>query len=206
MVPLFHGHMRAGKRAGTAVASGNAAVEHTHVREGLRRVVRARRDEQHAKTWRLAIVLFLLPGLLATALLIGGHAIIDPVLRAAADAHEASRVDRIVFTMPDVAFCRHLSFNNETAELTEGTARCPEAKPRGQGPVRSTSGFACDRGCALKFHAEYSGLQSHFPVWLASSWRRSRARHPLRSGSGLVAEQLSFGNPVSPFADHVLVS
>jgi hypothetical protein len=203
MVPLFHGQMRAGKRA----ASSNAAVEHTHVPEGPRRVVRARRGEQHAKTWRLAIVLFLFPGLLATALLIGGHAIIDPVLRAAAEVREASRVDRIVFAMPDVAFCRHLSFNNETAELTESTvARCPEAKPRGQGPVRSTSGFACDRGHALKFHAEYSGLQSHFPVWLASSWRRSRARHPLRSGSGLVAEQLSFGNPVSPFADHVLVS
>lgn len=146
MVPLFHGQMRAGKRAGTALASWNAAVEHTHVREGPRRVVRARRDEQHAKTWRLAIVLFLFPGLLATALLIGGHAIIDPVLRAAAEAREASRVDRIVFTMPDVAFCRHLSFNNETAELTEGTARCPEAKPRGQGPVRSTSGFAWDTG------------------------------------------------------------
>jgi len=46
----------------------------------------------------------LFPGLLATALLIGGHAIIDPVLRAAAEAREASRVDRIVFTCPTLRF------------------------------------------------------------------------------------------------------
>ena len=185
MVPLFHGQMRAGKRAGTAVASWNAAVEHTHVREGPRRVVRARRDEQHAKTWRLAIVLFLFPGLLATALLIGGHAIIDPVLRAAAEAREASRVDRIVFTMPDVAFCRHLSFNNETAEVTEGTARCPEAKPRGQGPVGSTSGFACDTGARAEI--------SRRIFWIAITLSRLA---PIRCGAAAALSPNSFPSEI----------
>ncbi len=109
----------------------------------LPRAARARRDERHAKTRRIVIVLLLFLGPLAAALLIGGHAIVDPVLRAAADAREANRVGDIVFTMPDGAFCRHLSFDNQTAELTESAAaECPEAKPRGRGPVRSSGGFA----------------------------------------------------------------
>jgi hypothetical protein len=45
--------------------------------------------------------------------------------------------------MPDGAFCRHLSFDNKTADITESTVdRCPEARPRLNGPVTFTKSFA----------------------------------------------------------------
>ena len=133
--------MHAGKRVSTAVR--NAPADRVGMRAAPRRTVRGRRDEQRAKMGRLAVVLSLFLALLAAALLVGGRAIIDPLLRAAAEAREANRVGDIVFTTPDGAFCRHLSFDNKTAELTESAvARCPEAKPRGNEPARSANGFA----------------------------------------------------------------
>ena len=91
----------------------------------------------------LAIVLSLFLVLLAAATLVGGRAVIDPMLGAAAEAREANRVGGIVFTMPDGAVCRHLSFDNTTAEMSESSAaRCPEARPRGGEPARSAKGFA----------------------------------------------------------------
>ena len=68
---------------------------------------------------------------LAAAVLIGGRTVIDPMLRAAAEARQSKRIGEVVFTMPDGAFCRHLSFDNSTAEISESTLdRCPEARPR----------------------------------------------------------------------------
>ena len=72
----------------------------------MRRCLEPRARGTSDKTRRIAIVLLLFLGPLATALLIGGHAIVDPVLRAAADAREANRVGDIVFTMTDGAFKR----------------------------------------------------------------------------------------------------
>jgi hypothetical protein len=94
--------MRAGKRAGTAgfVARGSGATRHACA------AASSPRAGTSDKTRRIAIVLLLFLGPLATALLIGGHAIVDPVLRAAADAREANRVGDIVFTMTDGAFKR----------------------------------------------------------------------------------------------------
>ncbi len=84
--------------------------------------MRARRDERRAKSVRLAVVLSLFAVLLATALLVG-RAVIDPVLRPAANTRDAKRVGDIVYWMPDGSFCRRLSFDNETASLTEGRGR-----------------------------------------------------------------------------------
>ncbi len=105
------------------------------------KLARLRRDEQQAKAARIAVVLSLFLVLLVTALLVGGRAIIDPLLQAAADAREAKRTGEIVYTLPDGAFCRHLSFDNATAELTEGTIeRCAHDLSRGQ--TRPMMGFA----------------------------------------------------------------
>lgn len=104
-----------------------------------------RQDEQHAKTARVAVVLTLFLVLLAAALLVGGRAFIDPLLQAAADAREANRVGDVVYTMPDGTFCRHLSFDNTTAELTGGTVeRCAPDRSIEQstGRARATMGFA----------------------------------------------------------------
>ncbi len=92
---------------------------------------------------RLVIILSLFLAFLAAALLIGGRAFIEPMLRAAAEARQGNRIGAIVFTMPDGAFCRHLSFDNKTADITESTVdRCPEARPRLNGPVTFTKSFA----------------------------------------------------------------
>ena len=131
--------MRAVERTST-VASGTPA---DRGRVAARRSARVRRDEQHAKNTRVVIILSLFLAFLAAALLIGGRAFIDPMLRAAAEARQTNRKGEIVFTMPDGAFCRHLSFDNKTADITESTLdRCPEARPRLKGSVGSNKGFA----------------------------------------------------------------
>lgn len=91
-----------------------------------RKTMRARSDEQRAKSARIAIVVSLFLVLVAAALLVGGHAVIDPLLQSAAAAREAKRVGDIVYSMPDGTFCRHLSFDNASSELVEGAIeQCP---------------------------------------------------------------------------------
>src|SRR5579864_7538850 len=110
--------MRAGQRAGTDAVSWVAAADHASAR--ARRAARAYRDDQRAKSARLAVVLSLFLVVLAAALLVGGRVVIDPMLQSAAQARAINRVGAIIYTMPDGIFCRHLSFDNVTAELTEG--------------------------------------------------------------------------------------
>jgi len=112
------------------------------MRERTAAHVRARRRyEQQAKTARLIIVLSLFFVVLAAALTIGGHTFIDPLLRAAATQREAHRVGDVVLTMPDGSFCRHLSFDNRTAEVAGNTVeRCGQF--HGNGQKRATNGFS----------------------------------------------------------------
>jgi hypothetical protein len=110
--------MHAAQQADTEALAWVAAADHASAR--TRRAARAHRDDQRAKSARLAVVLSLFLVLLATALLVGGRVLIDPMLRSAAEARGTNRVGAIVYTMPDGIFCRHLSFDNVTAELTEG--------------------------------------------------------------------------------------
>jgi hypothetical protein len=80
----------ASRHGGGFVACGGGARPHACVAASIRA--------------RITIVLLLFLGPLATALLIGGHAIVDQLLRTAADAREASHIGDIVFTMPGGAF------------------------------------------------------------------------------------------------------
>jgi len=117
--------MRAAKQAGSKADSWTAAADQVSGRTLRRRSSRAHSDEQHAKAARIAIVLSLFLVLLVAALLVGGRTVIDPLLQTAADAREARRVGDIVYTMPDGTFCRHLLFDNTTAELSESAVeRC----------------------------------------------------------------------------------
>lgn len=132
--------MRASERAATATDSPNAAADRVSRRAVSYKSKRTRPDEQHAKTARLAIVLSLFLVLLIAALLVGGRALVDPLLQAAADAREARQVGDIFYTMPDGTFCRHLSFDNATAELSEGNIeRCARDQSNHERGVR---GFA----------------------------------------------------------------
>lgn len=92
-----------------------------------RRRARPVRRNADATSFRAVIVasLFLVP--LATSLLLGGHAAIEPLLQMAIAARDVRSFGDVVMAMPDGKFCRHMSFDNVTAEVLEGPIeRCPD--------------------------------------------------------------------------------
>jgi hypothetical protein len=132
--------MGADQQAGTEAQWWVAAAGQINRRALARRAVQTRRNEQHAKNARVAIVLSLFLVLFAGAVLVGGRSFIDPLLRAAVDERESKRIGDIVYTMADGAFCRHLSFDNMSGEVTQGTIeRCAQAIS-GERP-RAANGF-----------------------------------------------------------------
>jgi hypothetical protein len=101
-------------------------ADHVSVTALARRRFRTRLDDERAKSARVVIVSSLFFVFIAAALLIGGHAALDPLLQSAVEAREAEGVGDVVYTMPDGIFCRHMSFDNTTAQVTEGALeRCP---------------------------------------------------------------------------------
>jgi len=58
--------------------------------------------------------------LFAATLLVGGHAAIDQLVQAATEPRDPRGASSVVYTMPDGIFCRHVSFDNVTAQMTEG--------------------------------------------------------------------------------------
>jgi hypothetical protein len=84
-----------------------------------RRRWRARVHDERAKSGRVIIVSSLFLAFLATALMVGGHAAIDPFLQSAMP-RDIDATGDIVLTMPDGMFCRHMSFDNVTAQVNEG--------------------------------------------------------------------------------------
>ena len=119
-------------------------ADHVSVTALARRRSRARMDEERAKSGRVVIVSSLFLVLFTAALLIGGHAAIDPLLQSAVDARETKGTGDVVVTMPDGIFCRHMSFDNVTAEITEGgIERCTERHRRK--PPAHRPGFCLGR-------------------------------------------------------------
>jgi len=108
-----------------------------------RRGILWRRRDDDAASPRAVIVSSLFLMLLATSLLIGGHAAIDPFLRMAMTARDGRPIGDVVFAMPDGKFCRHLSFDNDTAEILEGTVeRCPDGVANAHWQTRAPGPFA----------------------------------------------------------------
>ncbi len=89
----------------------------------------------------IVIVSALFLVLFAATLLVGGHAAIDPLVQQALqpppDPHGAAAV---VYAMPDGIFCRRVSFDNVTAQVTEG-------------PIERCAGDAAARGRFLQDRA-----------------------------------------------------
>ena len=100
-----------------------------------------RREEQREKTKRAAVALSLFLALFVATLLVGGHSLIDPLLQQQFSLdRQANRVGDIVLTMPDGKFCRHMSFDNNTAEMVEsGVRQC--AVDRATGSVSRATSF-----------------------------------------------------------------
>jgi hypothetical protein len=93
-----------------------------------RPAVRARRRPDGTTSLRAIIASSAFLAMFAGTTLVGGHAAIDPLLRSMAKAREAKNTGDIVYPMPDGQFCRHLSFDNTTAELAESTVGpCPDS-------------------------------------------------------------------------------
>jgi hypothetical protein len=102
---------------------------------------RTLRDENGATSSRAVIVSSLFLVLLASALLIGGHAALDPLLQSAIEARAAKGIGAVVYPMPDGIYCRRVSFDNTTAEIAEtAIERCPDDIV-GQ-RIRASQGFA----------------------------------------------------------------
>jgi hypothetical protein len=130
----MNGNQDAGMDAGSLVAASAGAVG-----IGSRRTV-ARLEERRAKSKRLVIVSSLFVAFIATAMLAGGRAMVDP-LKAAVAVQEARGSGDIVYTMPDGVYCRHMSFDNTTATVVEGgVERCRTDIVRGRSRV--SRGFA----------------------------------------------------------------
>ena len=81
--------------------------------------------------------------LFAATLLVGGHAAIDPLVQAATEPQDPRGAGSVVFTMPDGIFCRHVSFDNVTAQVTEGPIeRCADRLHDRTGARPAEQGFA----------------------------------------------------------------
>lgn len=118
---------------GAETGSHHAAVwfvEPDEIRPRARSTAWLAAADEDATSLRAVIVSSLFIVLLAASLLFGGHAAIDPLLRMAASARDGRSVGDVVFAMPDGKFCRHMSFDNNTAEVLEGPIqRCPAQAP-----------------------------------------------------------------------------
>ena len=75
-------------------------------------------DEKRATFAHIIIASSLFLVLLATGFGFSGHAAIDPLPRSAVAAREAKAAGEVVYTMPDGVYCRHVLFDNATAEIT----------------------------------------------------------------------------------------
>jgi hypothetical protein len=92
---------------------------------GGRELSRARRAEERENSLGIIITTSLLFVLFASALMVGGHAAIGPLLRSANAARNAAGNGDVVYTMPDGTFCRHMSIDNLTGEISGGAVeRC----------------------------------------------------------------------------------
>jgi hypothetical protein len=139
---LFCPGMGSGMDAGNDVGMGTGARVAAADRLIARpRASRARFEEERAISGRLVIVASLFLAFMAAALLAGGRAAIDPLLKSAMAARAARGAGDVVYTMPDGIFCRHMSFENTTAEVAEGAVeRCRTDIARDRG--RAVRGFA----------------------------------------------------------------
>lgn len=136
--------MSAGKRASTNSAEWYVNADHAgRFGHGLH-ATHAGLDERRANSLALIITTSLLFVLFASALMVGGHAIISPLLRTAPPSSGFNRHAAIVYTMPDGMFCQHMTFDNSTGRITAGGIdRCDPSIDSG----------AADRGTGFKWGA-----------------------------------------------------
>jgi hypothetical protein len=121
----FHRVMSAAESMSPEAGAWFVEADHVSVTALARRRSRARLEDARTRFGRVIIVASLFLALLTTALLFGGRAAIEPLLQSAEQARATMGTGEVVYTMPDGIFCRHVTFDNLTAEINEGgIARC----------------------------------------------------------------------------------
>jgi len=128
---MLYGAMHNAEATGHRSAAWFVEADHVNAARRGRKGARVRREE--ATSARAVIVSSLFLILFTGALLFGGHAAINPLLRLATTAGETRSVSDVLLPMRDGRFCRHLSFDNTTAAIAEGTVEpCPDSITRGE--------------------------------------------------------------------------
>jgi hypothetical protein len=135
--------MQATKEASLKAGSRLAESDRAGMPRGLR-AAPSRMDEDGTASTRVLIAASLFLVVLTPALLVGGRAGIDPLLRSAMAARDARSAGDVVYAMPDGIHCRHVSFDNTTAEIAESSIQhCPDDMVRER--TRGGMGFAWGR-------------------------------------------------------------
>lgn len=120
--------MSADDDAGAGLIDRHVKPEHSGAATGPHASSHMRRDEKRANSLALIVTTSLLFILIASALMVGGHAAIGPLLSRSVPTGEANTTGDIVYTMPDQVFCRHMTFDNATGSINEGvTKRCEDS-------------------------------------------------------------------------------
>jgi hypothetical protein len=131
--------MSAGKNSATDSVQWYVQTDHgRRFGRGLH-ASHAERYDRRVNSLALIITTSLLFVLFASALLVGGHAIISPMLRAPAITANTNNRGDIVFTMPDGTFCQHMTFDNTNGRITAGSIdRCDPGLGGGDTADRGT--------------------------------------------------------------------
>jgi hypothetical protein len=109
----------------------------------LTRKLRATKtNEDRMSSMRAIIVSSLFLMGLASAMLFGGHAALDPLLQSAIAARHPTGLGDVVYTMPDRVYCRHLSFDNVTGDIAESSIGFCSEEIAKEEHARSGRGFA----------------------------------------------------------------
>jgi hypothetical protein len=109
-----------GMRAQAEVAQEPAQDPDAWLKSRHASVVMSRRAPSGKMHAVVACSLFLVLVLFAATLLVGGRAALGPILQSAAEERDSRSAGDVVYTMPDGVFCRHVSYDNVTGELTAG--------------------------------------------------------------------------------------
>jgi hypothetical protein len=150
MILLFSGEMRVVKRTSAEAATWFADIDRADrlvrapAKSPANKAPQVRLSGDGATSTRAVVASSVFIVLLAAALLAGGWAAIDPFLRSAMTESDARANGDVVVTMPDGKFCRHMSFDNATSTMVEGTVEpCKTDITReSHGPPTPPGGFA----------------------------------------------------------------
>lgn len=144
MILLSARGMRVVKRGSAEAATWFADMDRMIARLPAKKGPQAPLSDRRATSTRAVIASSIFIVLFAVALLLGGRAAIDPFLHPA-DAYDPRAGGDVVVTMPDGKFCRHMSFDNATASMIEGTiepCRTDISRDFGVPAVAPHGGFA----------------------------------------------------------------